>query len=148
MASIGINKVILVGNLGANPELKQSQNNMTIATLNVATSASWKDKRTGEFKEQTEWHRCVAFRRLAEISRDYLTKGSKVFIEGKLQTRKWRDQNGQDRYITEVVILDMQMLDTKKFSASSNNVPDNRLDKNSLSKKFDPHSSDDGELPF
>lgn len=111
MASRGINKVILIGNLGQDPEVRYTQNNTAIANLSVATSETWKDKQTGEPREQTEWHRCVAYRRLAEIAGEYLKKGSKVYIEGRLQTRKWQGQDGQDRYTTEIVVNEMQMLD-------------------------------------
>ena len=106
----GVNKVILVGNLGKDPEMKYSASGAAIANLTIATSDSWNDKQTGEKVEKTEWHRVVAFQRLAEIMGEYLKKGSQVYIEGRLQTRKWQDQNGQDRYTTEVVANDMQML--------------------------------------
>jgi len=106
----GINKVILVGNLGKDPEIKYTASGGAIANLTIATSDSWNDKQTGEKVEKTEWHRVVAFQRLAEIMGEYLKKGSQVYIEGKLQTRKWQDQSGQDRYTTEVVASDMQML--------------------------------------
>ena len=106
----GVNKVILVGNLGRDPEMKYTASGAAIANITVATSESWNDKQTGEKVEKTEWHRVVAFQRLAEIMGEYLRKGSQVYIEGKLQTRKWQDQNGQDRYTTEVVANDMQML--------------------------------------
>jgi single-strand DNA-binding protein len=106
----GVNKVILVGNLGRDPEMKYTASGAAIANITVATSDSWNDKQTGEKVEKTEWHRVVAFQRLAEIMGEYLRKGSQVYIEGKLQTRKWQDQNGQDRYTTEVVANDMQML--------------------------------------
>jgi len=106
----GVNKVILVGNLGRDPEMKYTASGAAIANITVATSESWNDKQTGEKVEKTEWHRVVAFQRLAEIMGEYLKKGSQVYIEGKLQTRKWQDQNGQDRYTTEVVANDMQML--------------------------------------
>jgi len=99
----GVNKVILVGNLGRDPEIKYSASGTAIANVTVATSESWNDKQTGEKQEKTEWHRVVFFRRLAEIVGEYLHKGSQVYIEGKLQTRKWQDQNGQDRYSTEIV---------------------------------------------
>ncbi|MDN7129456.1 single-stranded DNA-binding protein [Pseudidiomarina terrestris] len=111
MASRGINKVILIGNLGADPEIRYTQNNTAIANLSIATSESWKDKQTGEPREQTEWHKCVAYRRLAEIAGEYLKKGSKVYVEGRLQTRKWQGQDGVERYTTEIVINEMQMLD-------------------------------------
>ena len=113
MASRGINKVILIGNLGAKPEIRYTQNNTAIANLSIATSETWKDKQTWEPREQTEWHRCVAYRRLAEIAGEYLDKGSKVYVEGRLQTRKWQGQDGVERYTTEVVINDLQMLDSR-----------------------------------
>ena len=99
-----LNKVELIGNLGADPELRYLQNGGAVANLNIATSESWKDKTTGEKKEKTEWHRVVIFGKLAEIAGEYLRKGSKVFIEGSLQTRKWQDQAGVDRYTTEIVV--------------------------------------------
>ena len=104
-----INKVILIGNLGADPEIRYSQDGVPVATFNVATTEKWKDK-SGEWKEQTEWHKIVAWRKLAEICGEYLSKGSKVYIEGKLQTRKWKDQSGNDRYTTEIVAREMKML--------------------------------------
>ena len=109
MASRGINKVIIVGNLGQNPEVKYMPNGNAVTNISVATSESWKDQQ-GQLQERTEWHRIVMFRKLAEIAGQYLTKGSQVYIEGKLQTRKWQDQNGQDRYTTEIVADNMQML--------------------------------------
>ena len=109
----GINKVILVGNLGNDPEVRYANNGNAIANISVATSDSWKDKNTGEQQEKTEWHRVVMFNRLGEIAGEYLKKGSKVYIEGKLQTRKWQDQSGQDRYTTEIVANEMQMLDSR-----------------------------------
>lgn len=109
----GINKVILIGNLGQDPEVKYMPNGGAVTNVTVATSESWKDKSTGEQKENTEWHRVVFFRRLAEIAGEYLKKGSKVYIEGKLQTRKWQDQSGNDRYTTEIVANEMQMLDAR-----------------------------------
>ena len=105
----GVNKVILVGNLGKDPEMKYTASGAAIANITIATSESWNDKQTGEKQEKTEWHRVVFFRRLAEIAGEYLRKGSQVYIEGKLQTRKWQDQNGQDRYTTEIVANEMQM---------------------------------------
>lgn len=111
MASRGINKVILIGNLGADPEVRYTQNSTAIANLSVATSETWKDKQSGEQREQTEWHRVVCYRRLAEIAGEYLRKGSKVYIEGRLQTRKWQGQDGKDNYTTEIVCNEMQMLD-------------------------------------
>ncbi len=104
MASRGINKVILVGNLGNDPEIRYTPNGGAIANLSIATSEQWKDRNTGEPREKTEWHRVVIFGKLAEIAGEYLRKGSQVYLEGKLQTRKWQDQSGQDRYTTEVVV--------------------------------------------
>ena len=115
----GVNKVILIGNLGQDPEVKYMPNGGAVANITVATSESWKDKNTGETKENTEWHRVVFFRRLAEIAGEYLKKGSKVYIEGKLQTRKWQDQQGNDRYTTEIIANDMQMLDGRGGGAGS-----------------------------
>ncbi|HHF3048145.1 TPA: single-stranded DNA-binding protein [Vibrio alginolyticus] len=114
MASRGINKVILVGNLGNDPEIRYMPNGGAVANITIATSDSWRDKATGEQREKTEWHRVVLFGKLAEVAGEYLRKGSQVYIEGQLQTRKWQDQSGQDRYSTEVVVQGfngvMQML--------------------------------------
>lgn len=114
MAQRGINKTIIVGNLGQDPEVKTTQSGSTITNISVATSETWKDKQTGEQQERTEWHRVVFFNRLAEIAAKYLNKGSKVYIEGSLRTRKWQDQNGQDRYSTEIIASEMQMLDSRQ----------------------------------
>jgi len=113
MASRGVNKVILVGNCGQDPETKFTANGAAVANLSIATSEVWKDKQTGQNQERTEWHRVVFFNRLAEIVGEYIRKGSKVYIEGSLRTRKWQDQNGQDRYTTEIVGNEMQMLDSR-----------------------------------
>lgn len=114
----GVNKVIIVGTLGNDPEVKYSASGSAIANLSVATSEQWKDKQTGEKKEQTEWHRVVIFGKLAEVAGEYLRKGSQVYIEGQLRTRKWTDSNGVDRYTTEIVIPQMggvmQMLGGKR----------------------------------
>jgi single-strand DNA-binding protein len=107
----GVNKVILIGNLGADPEVRYSPNGSAVTNIRLATSDQWRDKQTGEQQERTEWHRVVFFSRLAEIAGEYLRKGSKVYIEGRLQTRKWQGQDGQDRFTTEIVANDMQMLD-------------------------------------
>lgn len=110
----GVNKVILIGNLGKDPEMRYTPNGVAVANLTIATSESWKDKTSGENVERTEWHRVVMFQRLAEIAGEYLRKGSKVYVEGKLQTRKWQDKtSGQDRYTTEIVGDSLQMLDSK-----------------------------------
>jgi single-strand DNA-binding protein len=109
----GINKVILVGNVGIDPDVRYLPNGNAVTTLSVATSESWKDKQTGEKQERTEWHRVVCFNRLGEIAGEYVRKGSKLYVEGSLRTRKWQDQQGQDRYTTEIVASDIQMLDSK-----------------------------------
>jgi single-strand DNA-binding protein len=106
----GINKVILVGNLGADPETRYMPSGSAVTNLSVATTESWKDKQTGEQTERTEWHKVVMFDRLAEIAAEYLRKGSQVYIEGKLQTRKWQDRDGNDRWTTEIRASEMQML--------------------------------------
>ena len=116
----GINKVILIGNLGRDPEVRYTTSGAAVANVTIATSESWKDKQTGEPQERTEWHRVVFFARLAEIVGEYLKKGSKVYVEGRLQTRKWQDQSGQDRYSTEVVANEMQMLDSRGGGGSGN----------------------------
>ncbi len=113
MASRGVNKVILIGNLGQDPESRAMPSGKAVTNLRIATSETWRDKQTGEMKEQTEWHSVVMFDRLAEIAKDYLRKGSKVYIEGRLRTRKWQDKAGQDRYTTEITANELQMLDTK-----------------------------------
>ena len=113
MASRGVNKVILVGNLGNDPDVRHMPGGDAVTHISVATSETWKDKQTGEQREQTEWHRVVMFRRLGEIAGQYLRKGSKVYIEGRLQTRKWQAQDGSDRYSTEIVANEMQMLDSR-----------------------------------
>ncbi|MFC3095292.1 single-stranded DNA-binding protein [Alteromonas sediminis] len=109
MASRGVNKVILVGNLGNDPEVRYMPNGNAVANLSLATSESWKDQQ-GQMQERTEWHRLTMYRRLAEVAGEYLRKGSQIYVEGKLQTRKWQDQQGQDRYTTEIIVDQMQML--------------------------------------
>lgn len=113
----GVNKVILIGNVGIDPEVRYLPNGNAVATLSIATSEAWKDKVTGEKQERTEWHRVVCFNRLGEIAGEYVRKGSKLYIEGSLRTRKWQDQQGQDKYTTEIVATDIQMLDSKGSSA-------------------------------
>lgn len=121
----GINKVILIGNLGTDPEVRFMPSGDAATTLSIATSESWKDKQTGETKDRTEWHKVAMFKRLAEIAGEYLKKGSKVYIEGSLRTRKWQDKNGVDHYTTEIVATDMQMLDSR-----GGNAPDHQQDNN------------------
>lgn len=117
--SRGVNKVIIVGNLGADPEVRYMPSGGAVANLRVATSESWKDKQSGETQERTEWHRIVMYNRLGEIAGEYLRKGSKIYIEGSIRTNKWQDQSGQDRYTTEIVANTMQMLDSRGGAASS-----------------------------
>lgn len=114
----GINKVILIGNLGRDPEVRYMPSGGAVANVALATSTSWRDKQSGEQNERTEWHNVVFFNRLAEIAGEYLKKGSKVYVEGSLRTRKWQDKNGNDRYTTEIVANEMQMLDSRGGGAS------------------------------
>lgn len=109
----GINKVILIGHAGGDPEVRYMPSGNAVATLSIATTESWKDKQTGERQDRTEWHRVVCFNRLGEIAGEYIKKGAKLYIEGSLRTRKWQDQQGQERYTTEIVAADLQMLDNK-----------------------------------
>ena len=118
----GVNKVILIGRLGNDPDCTYTQGGKAAAKLSLATSEEWKDKATGEKKEQTEWHRIVVFGKLAEVCGNYLKKGSQVYIEGRLQTRKW-EKDGQAHYSTEILMNEMQMLDTKKADSTSNHPP-------------------------
>lgn len=119
----GINKVIIVGHLGNDPEMRSMPNGEAVANISVATSEAWTDKNTGERREVTEWHRIVFYRKLAEICGQYLKKGAQVYIEGRLRTRKWQDQNGQDRYTTEIQGDVIQMLGTRPQSADGANNP-------------------------
>lgn len=120
MASRGVNKVIIVGNLGNDPEVRYMPNGNAVANLSIATSESWKDQQ-GQQQERTEWHRVTMYRRLAEVAGEYLKKGSQVFIEGKLQTRKWQDQQGNDRYTTEIIADNMQMMGGRGDGGGSQN---------------------------
>ncbi len=113
MAQRGVNKVILVGNLGQDPDTRYLPSGGAVTNVTLATSETWKDKNNGQMQERTEWHRVVFFNKLAEIAGEYLKKGAKVYVEGALRTRKWQDQNGNDRYTTEIVASDMQMLDSR-----------------------------------
>ena len=119
----GVNKVILVGNLGKDPETRYMPSGSAVTNLTLATSESWKDKQSGEAQERTEWHKIAMFGRLAEIAAEYLRKGSQVYIEGKLRTRKWQDKEGKDRYTTEIVADEMQMLGSKGGGASAGAGP-------------------------
>ena len=120
----GVNKVILVGNLGQDPEVRYTANGAAVANITVATSEQWTDKQSGQKQEKTEWHRVVLFGRLGEIAGEYLRKGSQVYLEGKLQTRKWQDQSGQDRYTTEIVANEMQMLGGRSGAAPGGGAAD------------------------
>lgn len=119
----GINKVILIGNLGKDPETRYLPSGGAVTNITVATSETWKDKQSGQQQERTEWHRVVFFNRLAEIAAEYLRKGSKVYLEGSLRTRKWQGQDGQDRYTTEIVASEMQMLDSRGGAPGYDDMP-------------------------
>jgi single-strand DNA-binding protein len=119
----GINKVIVVGNLGQDPETRYMPSGSAVTNLSIATSEAWKDKQSGESKERTEWHRVAMFGKLAEIAAEYLRKGSQVYIEGKLRTRKWQDKSGNDRYTTEIIADEMQMLGGRSGGGSSSSSP-------------------------
>jgi len=147
----GINKVILVGNIGAKPEVKYSSNGSAIANLSVATSETWNDKNSGEKQEKTEWHRVSLYGKLAEIAGQYLDKGSKVYVEGKLQTRKWQDQSGQDRYTTEIVVSGysgtLQMLDRREGMASGGqSTPSTKMNNDTV--EIADNSGFEDDIPF
>ncbi|MDR1475364.1 MAG: single-stranded DNA-binding protein [Holosporales bacterium] len=148
-----LNKVMLIGNLGSDPEVRVSQDGAKIVNLRLATSESWKDKTTGERKERTEWHRVVVFNQnLAEVASKYLHKGSKVFVEGQLQTRKWQDTVGVDRYSTEVVVSNFRgeitMLDSKSTGASQGDNLSSGSDVNVAFSSVDPPKDLDDDIPF
>lgn len=147
MATRGINKVILVGNLGQDPEVRYMPSGGAVTNISIATSETWKDKNSGENVERTEWHRVVFFNKLAEIAGEYLKKGSKVYVEGSLRTRKWEDKNGQDRYTTEIVAKEMQMLDSKGGSGSMSGspAPQNTSKPAESANNFDDF---DDDIPF
>jgi single-strand DNA-binding protein len=147
----GINKVILVGNIGAKPEVKYSSNGSAIANLSVATSETWNDKNSGEKQEKTEWHRVSLYGKLAEIAGQYLDKGSKVYVEGKLQTRKWQDQSGQDRYTTEIVVSGyggtLQMLDRREgMTSGGQSAPSNNMTNDTV--EVADNSGFEDDIPF
>ena len=146
MARSGINKVIIVGNLGQDPEIKYTAGGAAVTTLSIATSDSWKDKDSGMDQERTEWHRVVLWRRLAEIAGEYLKKGSKVYIEGQLQTRKW-EQEGQTRYTTEIKARDMQFLDSRGSSNTSSTQKSSEMNDQSAADVPDS-AIDDDDIPF
>ena len=146
MARSGINKVILVGNLGQDPEIKYTAGGAAVTTLSLATSESWKDKDTGSDQEKTEWHRVGLWRRVADIAGEYLKKGSKVYIEGQLQTRKW-EQDGQTRYTTEVVGRDMQFLDSRGGSSADSSSYEN-ANQDTNSQNLPDSGITDDDIPF
>ncbi|XBC38458.1 MAG: single-stranded DNA-binding protein [Buchnera aphidicola (Floraphis meitanensis)] len=170
MASRGVNKVILIGYLGKDPEVRYMQNGGSVTNITLATSETWKDKNTGEIKEKTEWHKIVFFNKLAEIAGEYLKKGSQVYIEGSLQTRKWQDQNGLDRYVTEIIVSvggTMQMLGNRNINHQSSslrysksnihsesdknilkNNKENYDSKKSLNDSSENLNFDDEDIPF
>lgn len=150
----GINKVFIIGHLGADPETRQFSNGGSVTNIAVATSEKWTDKQIGEKREATEWHRIVLFNRLGEVAAKYLKKGSQVYIEGSLQTRKWQDQNGQDRYITEIKASNMQILSGLDQSVSNTPQPPSNDKPKKIIETSDKtigtgHSEiDDDDIPF
>jgi len=149
VASKGINKVILVGNLGQDPEVRYTANNSAITNISIATSESWKDKNSGQMQSKTEWTRVVFFGKLAEIAGEYLRKGSQVYVEGKLQTRKWQNKDGNDQYTTEVVVDGfngtLQMLGSKGDKPAQQSKP---APKQQAQPETRFHDSCDGDIPF
>lgn len=141
----GVNKVILIGNLGADPEVRYMPSGGAVTNLRLATSESWKDKQTNEMQERTEWHRVVLYSRLAEIAGEYLRKGSKVYVEGSIRTNKWQDQSGADRYTTEIIANQMQMLDSR--GGSSMPMADDGASQMPASKPVAAEPFDD-DIPF
>jgi single-strand DNA-binding protein len=149
----GVNKVILIGNLGADPEVRYTTSNKAVANVRLATAEAWKDKTTGQLQERTEWHRVIFFDRLAEIVKEYVKKGSQIYIEGRLQTRKWQGQDGQDRYTTEIVANEMQMLGGRGGGGGSapmdRDTPTSRpLSSNGDSGLDAPPADFDDDIPF
>ena len=148
----GVNRVIIIGHLGNDPEIRTMPNGEQVANITVATSESWTDKNSGEKKTQTEWHRIVLYRRLAEIAAQYLHKGSQVYIEGRLKTRKWQDNNGQDRYSTEIQCDNLQMLGGRNQDAAQNQPPkqqDKQQKAQSKSQQSEPPmDAFDDNIPF
>jgi len=139
MAKGSLNKVMLIGNLGKDPEIRYTPNGLAVANVTIATTEVWKDKQSGDNQERTEWHRVVMYSRLAEITGEYLKKGAKIFIEGRLQTRKWQDKGGQDRYTTEIVADSLEMLGGKTSSGGH--------DASSSSSSFSPAAKTSSEAP-
>ena len=151
--SRGLNKVMLIGNLGADPEIRHTNGGMAVATLRLATAESWKDRETGESKDRTEWHRVVFFGRTAEVIEQYLNKGSQIYVEGRLQTRKWQDKDGNDRYTTEIVGGTMQMLGSRRNFESESQENSEELEPRQSAKTLDkPQGNDpdwiEDDIPF
>ncbi len=148
--SSGINKVILVGNLGQDPEIRYTSSGSAVTNISIATSERWKDKQTGDFKDQTEWHRVVLFTRLAEIAGEYLKRGSKVYIEGKLRTRKWQDNNNVEKQTTEIVADNLQMLDRRMDDAGNAPRPMAKEPSMTANPTQAPESKmiEDDDIPF
>ena len=145
----GINKVILVGTLGADPDTRYTPSNAAVTNLSLATNESWKDKQSGEQKEKTEWHRIVMFNRLAEIASEYLRKGSQIYIEGKIQTRKWEDKEGKDRWTTEIVANEMQMLGGRSSGGNPGGASGSEFASSGSSAPSSDASDDfDDDIPF
>lgn len=145
--SRGVNKVILVGNLGNEPEARYLPSGSAVTTISIATTKGWVDKESGDRQERTEWHRVVLFNRLGEIAAEYLHKGSKVYLEGELRTRKWQDKNNQDRYTTEIVANDMQMLDSRTSSATSNPMMGQTAGNNAKTPLAATHANQTSSMP-
>jgi single-strand DNA-binding protein len=147
MAKGSVNKVIIIGNLGKDPEVRYTPNGLAVANITLATTEVWKDKQSGENQERTEWHRVTMYARLAEITGEYLRKGSKVFIEGRLQTRKWQDKNtGQDRYTTEIVAESLEMLG--KSTGAQTDAPSMPQEKSHEMPQTEPSDNFDDDIPF
>lgn len=148
--SKGVNKAILVGHLGKDPDVRYFQNGDAVANVSLATSETWKDKQTGEIQERTEWHNLVFHKRLAEIAGEYLRKGSQIYAEGKLKTRKWQDKQGNDRYTTEVIVNDMQMLGGRGDSEPQRSAGDEKAASFDAQKPAQPAVDDDIDetIPF
>ena len=145
--SRGVNKVILVGNLGQKPEMRYTATQTAVANLSIATTESWKDKESGENRDKTEWHRVVFFGNLAEIAEKYLDKGSSVYVEGKIQTRKWQDKDGNDRWTTEIIANELQMLGGR--SASIGDMPEEQTNQSEATSSPSSSSEDfNDDIPF
>lgn len=147
----GVNKVILIGNLGNDPEVRYTPSGSAVANVNLATSETWRDKQSGELQDRTEWHRVVFFNRLAEIVGEYLRKGSKIYVEGTLRTRKWTDKNAIERYTTEIIANEMHILDSRNASINTNQIPTHEeieTTPNHPPHETSTHENFDDDIPF